>query len=264
LYLRRRHGLSASIGEADPQPLRKRKGLAKDDRGRATRNPARRPGHIPRRSHAVLRQPLSLAVITEPALLRASHIVPWADCDDEQRLNVHNGLLLSALWDAAFDKGLVSFAEDGTVLASQTLSETARRVLGVDTVPKLRGFVKSTVRPRPASFAAQILTNRESCAELARGSPVGETWRYRVDRVIPSSRQRSPTFVSGLPIARMASRSLAGVIFGLQPPLRPRARAEARPARVRSEMRSRSNSAREPKMPKTSLPAGVVVSIAAP
>ena len=46
-----------------------------------------------------------LTGITEPALLRASHIVPWADCDDAQRLDVHNGLLLSALWDAAFDRG---------------------------------------------------------------------------------------------------------------------------------------------------------------
>ena len=55
-----------------------------------------------------------LTGITEPALLRASHIVPWAECADEQRLDVHNGLLLSALWDAAFDKGFVSFADDGT------------------------------------------------------------------------------------------------------------------------------------------------------
>jgi predicted restriction endonuclease len=54
--------------------------------------------------------------ITEPGLLRASHIVPWADCTDPQRLDVHNGLLLSALWDAAFDRGLISFADDGTVL----------------------------------------------------------------------------------------------------------------------------------------------------
>jgi hypothetical protein len=50
--------------------------------------------------------------ITELALLRASHIVPWAECGDEQRLDVHNGLLLSALWDAAFDHALVSFADD--------------------------------------------------------------------------------------------------------------------------------------------------------
>src|SRR3977135_1680410 len=55
-----------------------------------------------------------LTGITEPALLRASHIVPWAECDDAQRLDVHNGLLLSALWDAAFDAGLISFADDGT------------------------------------------------------------------------------------------------------------------------------------------------------
>jgi len=40
-----------------------------------------------------------------PALLRASHIVPWAECDDAQRLDVQNGLLLSALWDAALDRG---------------------------------------------------------------------------------------------------------------------------------------------------------------
>jgi len=39
--------------------------------------------------------------ITDRALLRASHIVPWSECDDAQPLDVHNGLLLSALWDAA-------------------------------------------------------------------------------------------------------------------------------------------------------------------
>jgi hypothetical protein len=29
-----------------------------------------------------------LTGITEPGLLRASHIVPWANCTDEQRLDV--------------------------------------------------------------------------------------------------------------------------------------------------------------------------------
>jgi hypothetical protein len=79
----------------------------------------------------------ALTGITEPALLRASHIVPWADCTDAQRLDVHNGLLLSALWDAAFDRGLISFADDGTPLASPELSETARKALGIATVPPL-------------------------------------------------------------------------------------------------------------------------------
>jgi hypothetical protein len=48
--------------------------------------------------------------------------------------------LLSALWDAAFDKGLVSFANDGTPLASPNLSELARQVLGLERAPALKGL----------------------------------------------------------------------------------------------------------------------------
>lgn len=81
-----------------------------------------------------------LTGITEPALLRASHIVPWSDCNDAQRLDVHNGLLLSALWDAAFDCGLVSFVDEGTPRASSSLSAVARQALAIDTAPALRGL----------------------------------------------------------------------------------------------------------------------------
>ena len=63
-------------------------------------------------------------------LVRASHIVPWKDCPgDAERLNVHNGLLLSALWDAAFDRGLVTFDDDGRPEFSPGLSERARTEL---------------------------------------------------------------------------------------------------------------------------------------
>jgi HNH endonuclease len=81
-----------------------------------------------------------LTGITEPALLRASHIVPWSHCNDEQRLDVHNGLLLSALWDAAFDQGLVSFADDGTALASPSLGAVARQALAIESAPALLGL----------------------------------------------------------------------------------------------------------------------------
>ena len=71
-----------------------------------------------------------LTGITDPALLRASHIVPWKDCpDDAERLNIHNGLLLSGLWDAAFDNGLVTFDDDGEPALSPDLSEPARSEL---------------------------------------------------------------------------------------------------------------------------------------
>jgi predicted restriction endonuclease len=79
-----------------------------------------------------------LTCITDPALLRASHIVPWAECEsDALRLDVHNGLLLSALWDAAFDDGLVSFADDGTVLRSPNLTAEAATALNLDSAAPL-------------------------------------------------------------------------------------------------------------------------------
>ena len=71
-----------------------------------------------------------LTGIINPALLRASHIVPWKDCpDDAERLNIFNGLLLSALWDAAFDKGLVTFDDDGRPQFAAELGEAARSEL---------------------------------------------------------------------------------------------------------------------------------------
>jgi hypothetical protein len=82
-----------------------------------------------------------LTGIADPDLLRASHIIPWSECEsDAQRLDVHNGLLLSALWDAAFDEGLVSFDDDGRPLASPELSDTARHALSLDACSALSGL----------------------------------------------------------------------------------------------------------------------------
>jgi predicted restriction endonuclease len=79
-----------------------------------------------------------LTGITDRAMLRASHIVPWAECkSDGQRLDVFNGLLLAAHWDAAFDAFLVSFDDEGRVLASPKLSEAGSRALGLTTAPPI-------------------------------------------------------------------------------------------------------------------------------
>lgn len=71
-----------------------------------------------------------LTGISDQALLRASHIIPWSECgSDAERLNVHNGLLLSALWDAAFDRVLVTFNDDGCPEFASHLSPSARDAL---------------------------------------------------------------------------------------------------------------------------------------
>jgi hypothetical protein len=97
-----------------------------------------------------------LTGITEPGLLRASHIVPWANCTDEQRLDMHNGLLLSALWDAAFDRGLISFADDGSVLQSPQLSAMARRAVDPGMASPLSGLRDTSGKLGPASGSERI------------------------------------------------------------------------------------------------------------
>ena len=57
-----------------------------------------------------------------PEVLRASHIVGWAD-DSKNRLNPSNGLCLSATYDAAFDKHLISFDESYRMILSPALKE---------------------------------------------------------------------------------------------------------------------------------------------
>jgi putative restriction endonuclease len=76
-----------------------------------------------------------------PRLLRASHARPWKDCEtDPQRLDVHNGLLLAAHLDAAFDAGLITVEDDGRVVVSATLDDHALGVLGLDTPRRIRGL----------------------------------------------------------------------------------------------------------------------------
>ncbi len=57
-----------------------------------------------------------------PGVLRASHIVAWKD-DKKNRLNPENGLCLSATYDAAFDRHLISFDEDYRMFFSPMLKE---------------------------------------------------------------------------------------------------------------------------------------------
>lgn len=74
--------------------------------------------------------------LDQPELLRASHIRPWAECaSDAERLDPHNGLLLAVHWDAAFDRGLVSFNDEGGVLAAPALTPATRALLGLDPPP---------------------------------------------------------------------------------------------------------------------------------
>lgn len=74
-----------------------------------------------------------------PEILRASHAKPWAKCEsDEERLDVYNGFLLSANLDALFDRGLISFDEQGKIMISGKLSVKQISLLGINQRMALR------------------------------------------------------------------------------------------------------------------------------
>ncbi|AVS85857.1 HNH endonuclease [Paracidovorax avenae] len=64
-------------------------------------------------------------------LLIASHIQPWSTSTSRERLDVDNGLLLAAHLDRLFDKGLISFDDDGGMLLSASLGQVERKHFGL-------------------------------------------------------------------------------------------------------------------------------------
>lgn len=70
--------------------------------------------------------------------LTAGHIKPWRDSDNAERLDVFNGLSLSPVYDKAFDKGLISFGNDGQIIISKKL-EAEASLLGISPADKLSG-----------------------------------------------------------------------------------------------------------------------------
>jgi hypothetical protein len=63
--------------------------------------------------------------------LRASHIKPWRESSNKERLDPHNGLLVAAHLDALFDAGLISFNDTGGMLVSDRIFEADRQKLGL-------------------------------------------------------------------------------------------------------------------------------------
>ncbi|WP_197994471.1 HNH endonuclease [Gimesia maris] len=63
--------------------------------------------------------------------VRASHIKPWRDSNEIERLDPNNGLALVATLDALFDSHLISFDVDGNIILSSRLPEHEWALLGI-------------------------------------------------------------------------------------------------------------------------------------
>ncbi len=72
-------------------------------------------------------------------ILVASHIKPWRDCtENNEWLNPFNGLLLIPNLDSLFDKGYISFTDDGIILISNKVGIGEYENLGISQSMKLR------------------------------------------------------------------------------------------------------------------------------
>jgi putative restriction endonuclease len=85
-----------------------------------------------RRNLEQIEQYCRLTGVSDPRFLRASHIKPWRLCDtNQERLDGYNGLLLTPTFDHLFDKGYISFSDEGRIVVSDRVPETVRGSVGL-------------------------------------------------------------------------------------------------------------------------------------
>ncbi|WP_181410197.1 HNH endonuclease [Paenibacillus sp. tmac-D7] len=80
----------------------------------------------------------ALCGVTFEPFLIASHIKPWKDAANHERLDLNNGLLLCPNHDAMFDKGYITFMDNGSMLISKLLDETTRVLMNLHEDMKIK------------------------------------------------------------------------------------------------------------------------------
>jgi putative restriction endonuclease len=104
-----------------------------------------------------------LTGITNSSLLKASHIRPWRSCASAtQRLDGMNGLMLTPDADLLFDRGFITFGDEGDVEVSPRFDQEDLRRLGLgDLAWKQLGFSEAS-----APWKSKAFTNAQ-CDYLA-------------------------------------------------------------------------------------------------
>ncbi len=100
-----------------------------------------------RRGHGLFRRNLEeieggcrLTQLLDRRHLLASHIKPWRESNDAEKLDGFNGLLFSPHIAHLFDRGYISFADDGTLLISRHLNPRVLNVWNLETSAKIEAF----------------------------------------------------------------------------------------------------------------------------
>jgi putative restriction endonuclease len=95
--------------------------------------------------------------------LIASHVQPWRDSSNEQRLDGENGLLLTPTVDHLFDKGFISFEGSGQLIVSPVADQRSLKRMGINTGRGVNVGAFSEGQRRYLEF------HRENVLRMARG-----------------------------------------------------------------------------------------------
>lgn len=71
--------------------------------------------------------------ISDERLLIASHMKPWVKSNDSEKINSKNGLMLSPTYDVLFDKGFITFEDNGKLIVSPFISPMNQKRLNIHT-----------------------------------------------------------------------------------------------------------------------------------
>lgn len=145
-----------SVVEAVEDTIEKRiaDDLTLDDTERKSVIAARRGQGVFRTNLEKIERACRLTGITTPSLLKAGHIKPWRACETAQeRLDGMNGLLLTPDADHLFDRGFISFEDEGKVRISPRVDREDMRRLGFDQlVFEATGMMEAPADWRTDSF----------------------------------------------------------------------------------------------------------------
>lgn len=73
----------------------------------------------------------SITKCLNSSLLIASHIKPYSEAEDREKYDLDNGLILTPTFDKLFDRYLISFKDDGTIILSESLDNDDLRHLKI-------------------------------------------------------------------------------------------------------------------------------------
>ena len=94
---------------------------------------ARRGQGLFRANVQIIEQACRVTKVERREHLIASHIKPWRDSSNDERLSSENGLLLTPSIDHLFDKGFISFDDDGDLIVSPVADPTSLQRMGIPT-----------------------------------------------------------------------------------------------------------------------------------